>query len=163
MRKSRVCHSAQATWLEGAHTSPLSPGLGCTHTHAHSHSHTRVGPQPWGGTGGIPPCQTISPDHKVTTWTDNRLTNVYFSKKKNFFKVYSSCPGWLHAFNPHRNPARLVILVSSFQAGQQGPEGSCAFSKFQGWGGPGRTAWESMFPTMVSFASCSQFLYNFSY
>ena len=133
-----LCHSAQATWLEGAHTSPPSPGLGCTHTHAHSHSHTRVGPPPWGGTGGIPPCQTTSPDHKVMTWTDNRqshiVAQIYTFLKKKFFMVYSSCPGWLHAFNPHRNPARLVVLVSSFQAGQQGPEGSCAFSKFQGWG-----------------------------
>ena len=51
----------------------------CTLTQPHPSGSTALGRDWWD-----PPLQTTSPDHRVTTWTDNRLTNLYFSKKKFF-------------------------------------------------------------------------------
>ena len=69
----------------------------CTLTQPHSSGSTALGQDWWD-----PCCPTTSPDHKVTTSTPNRQSQIvakiytFLKNKKLLFNVYSSCPGWLY-------------------------------------------------------------------
>lgn len=77
----------------------------------------------------------------VTTSTPNRQSQIvakiytFLKKKKNFcFNVYSSCPGWLYAFNPHRNPEVFSFLSPVYRQDSKAQRGHVSSLSSRGGG-----------------------------